>query len=770
MSILGAVAACVFAIAIPSVYYAISISETGQTLTVEADFFAKSIEKIIQTRPDLWEFESVRLKELISQPSIHEKAHEMEIRNEAGKLVTKTDSIESRPIISVSAPFFDSGKLAGSIVVRHSIRTQVITTALLGILGALLGSLIYFIFRTYPIRKLENTLTDLQRERDKPDNTLSAIGDAVITTDHKGKILFINRVAESLVGMDASEAVGRQLEDVYVLRQGQENQAGEKGCILTSKGGNEYAIEEVRIPLTEMESDKLWVVIIFRDISERKRAEAKLRETNCSLEEAIAKANEMAARESIASVAKSAFLSNMSHEIRTPMNAILGFAQVLERDPLLTPRQIEHVRIITRSGAHLLKLINDILDMSKIEAGRTTLNEAAFCLHDFMDDLETMFRSRTDAKGLQLIVERDESVPRCVTADEGKLRQVLVNLMGNAIKFTETGGVAVRMRAEAIKEKTVEGKEALRLVAEVEDTGPGIPEEDMDRLFVAFQQTELGLNAGGTGLGLVLARSHVEMMGGKLTVTSRVGEGSCFRFEVLLETAEDSVKREKLTSQRVVGLEYGTGPFRILVVDDMPDNRALLRELLRPVGFEVREAINGVEALEVFEQWSPHAVLMDMRMPLMDGYEATLRLKSTEAGRATPIIAVTASAFDDARTRAMATGADAYLRKPFRPTELFEVLGEFIGLRYVFAEETADAPGRLNAEPLTAESLAALPKDMVEAMSQAVAEGDMARLTELIGHAEKVDSVVARGLRVLADRYDYEKLRQWLEKRETGNG
>jgi PAS domain S-box-containing protein len=277
MSILGAFAACVFAIAIPSVYYAISINGAEHTLTTEAVFLAKSVEKIIQARPDLWEYESVRLKEFISQASIPGEEHEREIRTAAGKLVVKTDFTETRPIISASATFFDSGRRAGSITVRHSIHTQIITTTLLGILSSLLGCLIYFIFRTYPIRKLENTLTDLQRERDKSDKTLYAIGDGVITADHKGKILFINRVAESLVGMDTSEAVGRQLEEVYVLRQGQRDQVGEKGCILAGKGGNEYAIEEVRTPLTEMESDKTGVVIVFRDITERKQAEDKIK-------------------------------------------------------------------------------------------------------------------------------------------------------------------------------------------------------------------------------------------------------------------------------------------------------------------------------------------------------------------------------------------------------------------------------------------------------------------------------------------------------------
>jgi two-component system, cell cycle sensor histidine kinase and response regulator CckA len=287
MSTLGAFAASIIAIAIPSVYYAISINATQHTLTTEAAFLAKSIEKNIQARPDLWEFESVRLTELVSQPSVDGKAHEREIRTAAGRLVTKTDFTETGPIISVSATFFDSGRPAGSIVIRHSIRTQIVTTALLAILSSLLGYLIYFIFRTYPVRKLENTLTDLQRERDKSDKILTAIGDGVISVDHEGKILFINRAAESLVGMDTAEAVGRPLQEVYVLRRGQEDQTEEKGAILTSKGGKKYAIEEARTPLAGMESDRSGVVIAFRDVTERKKAEDELQNEKNKLDSII---------------------------------------------------------------------------------------------------------------------------------------------------------------------------------------------------------------------------------------------------------------------------------------------------------------------------------------------------------------------------------------------------------------------------------------------------------------------------------------------------
>ena len=579
--------------------------------------------------------------------------------------------------------------------------------------------------------------------------------DAILVLDAQARLTYWNPAAERIFGHGREEVLGQEALPLIVaepcresLRQvlaetARDGECAGEGLVhdLTGlkKSGEEFPAE-IAISTTSL-ADSWQTVMVVRDITERKRAE----------EERVARE---AAEE--ASRAKSGFVANMSHEIRTPLNAILGFTQVLERDPGLTPAQAEHVRTISRSGLHLLNLINDILDMSRIEAGRVTVNKAPFCLHDLLDDLALWVQSRAAAKGLQLLEDRDESVPRTVKGDEGKIRQVFINLLGNAVKFTREGGVSVRVRAEDCPGHP----EARRLVAEVEDSGPGIPEEDREKIFDAFGQSEAGIKAGGTGLGLAISKRFVEMMGGTMTVVSELGRGSRFRFELLVEPTEEVTEREKPVLRRVIGLEPGQGPFRILLVDDIQTNRALLVELLAPLGFELREAANGAEALEIFKSWSPHAVLMDMRMPVMDGYEATRRIRSAPERRDTPVIAVTASAFDDLKDQVMASGVDIYLRKPFRSDELLDALEKCTGVRYVYEGATAV---RHAAMPLG--GLASLPRHLISSMRLAIGEGDMARLAELIGQVP--DGECSRSLQSIADRYEYERLLDILEDAEA---
>ena len=610
----------------------------------------------------------------------------------------------------------------------------------------------------------------MQESRNKYKLLFRNAVDAIFIHNEHGRVLEANPIACSQLGYTLDELKSLPISQMDLTREGR--LARERIFGLIERGQFMYeTVHQTKdgrpIP-TEVNARRIiWngslaMLSMCRDISKRKRDDAVLKHYFDVLESKKVMLDLALAEAEKANKTKSEFLANMSHEIRTPLNAILGFSQIMENDPAITPQQVDYLRTIALSGEHLLSLINNILSMSKIEAGQANLNPIAFCLHSLISDVEMMFRYRIEANGLQLIVELDKGVPRYVTADEGKLKQVLINLIGNAIKFTKKGWIAVRMRGEAVEGENKAGKEAFHLLAEVEDSGQGIPAEDIGRLFLPFFQSATGIKADGTGLGLAISRKCVEMMGGELTVTSQEGKGSCFRFELLLEVAADLAERKRPALQRVIGIKPGSGPFRILVVDDAQVNRVLLREMLLHVGFEVCEASHGAEALESFKRWSPHAVLMDMNMPVMDGYEATRRLKTTTAGRATPIIAVTACALEDDELKVMATGVDAFLAKPFRAGELFHTLGECLDLHYIFAAETVSP--KASPQPATRQDLAPLPPDLRQAIRQAVAEGDMTCLTGLIGQAKKIDTNAALALQALADRYDYDTLNQWLKQ------
>jgi PAS domain S-box-containing protein len=591
------------------------------------------------------------------------------------------------------------------------------------------------------------------------EKTFDAVPDAIAILDIDHKIIRANHALASRLGISAGQVVGKLC---YKTLHGTDVPPPFCPHQQLLADGNEHVVEMdierlgghfsvSASPLRDDEGRLTGSVHVARDITDRKVAEAE-------------RINRIAAED--ANRQKTVFLSTMSHEIRTPMNVILGFAQILHRDSSLSPRQIEQINSIMRSGTHLLNLINDILDLSRIEAGRIALQSVDFDLGSFLDELTQMFRSRTNAKNIQLMIDRDENTPAYVHGDEDKLRQVLINLIGNAVKFTELGGIAVRVRSTVVATQAEKDEKNLRLEFEVEDSGPGISESDQVRIFESFEQAEAGIKTGGTGLGLTISRKLVQMMGGTLTVESVEGRGSCFRFDVLLEPAQAIPAAKKREMPRVVGLEPGTGPWRILLVDDIADNRLLLRELLWPLGFEIREAENGKDAIRIFLEWSPHAVLMDMRMPVMDGYEATRLIKATEAGRTTPVIAVTASAFKDSMEQILATGVSAYLRKPFQPEELYEILQQNLELQYIYADDPHSTQLSTTPPSLTAESLATLPQELVLAMQAAVAEGDINQLLELISQVKSLDTAIAQGLETLAMRYDYKTLHELFDKGE----
>ncbi len=509
----------------------------------------------------------------------------------------------------------------------------------------------------------------------------------------------------------------------------------------------------------------------FKEIqSDKELLENLVRERTAALESSTLEAVR-------ANRAKSVFLANMSHEIRTPLNAILGFATILERDPSLSPKQRDACRTISRSGMHLLEIINDILSMSKIEAGKLSLHTAPFSLDQLLEDLASIFQSQAGSKGLAFRMHRQGTLPQRVLGDEAKIRQICVNLLGNAVKFTQTGSIILRVyeekdeREERLREDLQENvhdnpheERSLYLVVAVEDTGPGIPQGDLSRIFEAFRQIEEGHHAGGTGLGLSISKSLAEFMGGNITVESSPGRGSSFQLRVPLKESPSEEGTLPPTSQLMAKLR-DREPLRILIVDDAKENRELLRALLEPLGFLLMEGTNGVEALEMLGSWNPHLVLMDIRMPLMDGCEAIRKIRDDPAHKELPVIAVTARSFEEDAQAIRLAGATDYLTKPFIPENLFALLEKHLNLeeRPLREESKAFSSENLKEKLLSRGDLAGIPEELLAPMRKALRDGDMGTLEELVQEAQQFDSLRGAQLQELVEQYDYEKLQTLLE-------
>ncbi|MFB8787405.1 MAG: response regulator [Potamolinea sp.] len=385
-----------------------------------------------------------------------------------------------------------------------------------------------------------------------------------------------------------------------------------------------------------------------------------------------------------ANQAKSQFLANMTHELRTPLNAILGFTQILSRCENFNREQQEQLQIINRSGEHLLGLINDVLEMSKIEAGMAQLNPHCFDLFRMINSLQEMLQLKATSKGLQLFFELSPDLPQYIETDESKLRQVLINLLSNAIKFTQKGSVTLRV-SSVINQEDYQTTQETKLIFEVSDTGDGIAKEELSSLFDAFVQSETGHKSQeGTGLGLPISQCFVQLMGGNISLDSQLNKGTVVTFDirVTLPTGEEANK--SLSKGRVIELAADQPQYRLLVIEDRWENRELLLKMLSPLGFEVFEATNGQEGIEVWKSIEPHLILMDMRMPVMDGYEATKRIRDSVKGQSTVIIALTAFAFEERKAVMLEAGCDDFIAKPFREELLLEKIAEHLGVRYLY--------------------------------------------------------------------------------------
>lgn len=513
--------------------------------------------------------------------------------------------------------------------------------------------------------------------------------------------------------------------------------------LLHSDGNYRWVLEQIKL-IRDRTGKPLEILGYLIDITERKKFELELQQAK----EAAEAANQ----------AKSVFLSNMSHELRTPLNSILGFTQLMSYETNLDPAAQERLEIVNRSGKHLLDLINDILDLSKIESGRMTLNYSDFDLRNLLNSIEEMLQVKVLFKEFKLIFEIEPELPKFVHTDEKKLYQVLVNLLGNAIKFTNQGSVILRVRAQQIE------KDSCHLNFAIEDTGVGIAPEEINKLFKVFEQTSAGNNLSqGTGLGLAISQKLVQLMGGQIDVHSTLNQGSTFSFEIVVDLSQvEPLSSTSIVNKRIVGLAPGQPTHRILIVEDLPENRRLLIDLLTSVGFEVREATEGLEALSMWKSWLPDLIFMDLRMPIVDGYAATKRIRENPKGKETIIIALTASVFEEDREKVLIAGCNDFIRKPFNAREIFDKIARYLGVQYIY-EDVEIPPKKASLETISVDDLSDISPEWLEQMYQAAYYLDTDIMNELVTQIPESKARLSKILTDYINNFNSDRIMELIE-------
>jgi len=504
-----------------------------------------------------------------------------------------------------------------------------------------------------------------------------------------------------------------------------------------------HILQELNASLEQKVIDRTQA--LEKEISDRKRAEIALKQAKEAAE--------------AASHAKSEFLANMSHELRTPLNSILGFTQILDRDRTLGAPQKQYLNIISSSSEHLLDLINDVLEMSKIEARRITLNTTQFDLLELLNALESMLRLKAEAKDLQFDFDLAADLPSYIEGDESKLRQVLLNLLSNAIKFTHQGSVSLKVSHQAQSNTTTQ------LHFAVTDTGEGIATPELSTIFEPFVQTESGRRASqGTGLGLAISQQFVTLMGGQMSVESCINQGSCFRCQIPVKIVERSRRQIQSQPQQAIAIAGNPQQYRILVVDDKWENRRLLVEIMKNLDLTVREAENGADAIALWQEWQPHLIWMDLRMPVLDGYQTTRRIRELEQQHSQPhptkIIAVTASVLAGEETAIMAAGCDDFARKPFRENLLWEKMARHLELSYIYEDLPATAVDSDSTNQAAMGLIDQMPKPWIADLHQAAKAGDDVLIYDLIEQIPPEYQALAEKLTDLADNFDFRQLKQ----------
>jgi PAS domain S-box-containing protein len=596
----------------------------------------------------------------------------------------------------------------------------------------------------------------LQRSQEKLENIVDNAADPIVSFHDDGSIHVFNPAAESFFGYDKDNILSRSMINLIdipeKIREVCEKDMGSfidyisnfetklKRFTGIHKNGDKINFES-NVSSSETDHGTLYTAIL-RDISGQLEFEDHLTKAKFSAENA----NKM----------KSEFLANMSHELRTPLNAVLGFTQLLITDKNLTQGQQDKINTISRSGEHLLALINDILDISKIESGKTEMHENIFDLNQFVNDLKDMFILKCKSKDLSFYVEYAGDIPPYVEGDLGKLRQIMINIIGNAVKFTNEGGISLLV-----------GEDKGKIRFSINDTGKGIPEQEIDKILQPFMQSSNIDHEGGTGLGLAISNSFIKMMGGELDIKSELGTGSTFSFELPFKVSESAPVKEK--SRGTVVSIKGNKAFKALIVDDKVNNRLILKTMLENVGFITMEAKNGLEAIERTEEFDPEIIFMDIKMPVMDGYESVRKLKSTEQGQGIKIFALTASAFRHDEKKITESGFDGFLPKPFKLGSLFRIISDNSQVKFNYENDTSSS--QLESELPNVNDLnykllkTSLSMEELEELSDMIIINDFAAIKQFADNLSNKSEMneFRRLIEYYADNFNDQKLEELLE-------
>ncbi|MEL7242384.1 MAG: chemotaxis protein CheB [Cyanobacteria bacterium J06573_2] len=634
------------------------------------------------------------------------------------------------------------------------------------------------------IKKVQEQLSQTYGALQENEQQLRAILDntasIIFVKDIEGRYLLVNKQYLTLFNLVESQVIGKTDYDLFSEELAEKLRSNDKQ-VLTAKtvlefeetvpvAENSFTYLSIKAPLVDSDGVAYGICGISSDITNLLQANTKLEQQSQELIRAKQTAE-------AANHAKSEFLARMTHELRTPLNAILGFTQILHRQRNLESQYKQYLETILRSGQHLLALINDILDISKIEAGMAELHITSFDLYRLLDGIESMLYLKAKSKKLHLTFELDPEIPQYIQADENKLRQVLINILGNAIKFTNSGSVKLQVRVSEAEQSPADNSTSdssiLRLNFQVTDTGKGISSQELEHIFDAFVQSNPTYQVeDGTGLGLAICQRFVQLMGGNISIESTLQQGTTVKFDILTGLADSLTVNQTLPKGRVVGLVENQPEFSILIVEDNWDNRQLLIQIFSPIGFRLIEANNGQEAIELWERYQPNLILMDMRMPVMDGYQATKTIRQKEkqinTEFITPIIALTATAFNENRKLMLMIGCDDFIPKPFQEEILLETIARYTGAKYIyeFDQVISRSEEDISLEDLTPEALNVMSEQWLRKTHNAALNCNQNLVLQLIEEIPQDYHHLKKQLNYLANHYQFDKISN-LSERES---